>query len=178
MDNRESKQRRTTSETDIQLQLTLDGSGTSRIATGLGFLDHMLASFARHGRFDLELTCQGDLHIDDHHTVEDCAIVLGEAFLAALGERRGIERFGEAHVAMDEALVRAVVDLSGRPFAKIVLGLRREKLGDVAGENLAHFFQSFAVASRNLDSESTRNWAELTTSSPTEMPSITTGLSS
>jgi imidazoleglycerol phosphate dehydratase HisB len=149
MDTRTSKRRRTTSETDIQLQLNLDGSGTSRIATGLGFLDHMLASFARHGRFDLELTCQGDLHIDDHHTVEDCAIVLGEAFLEALGERRGIERFGDAHIAMDETLVRAVVDLSGRPFAKIELGLRREKLGDVACENLTHFFQSFAVASRN-----------------------------
>ena len=149
MAQRSDKRQRTTSETDIQLELDLDGSGVSRIATGLGFLDHMLTSFARHGRFDLELTGQGDLHIDDHHTVEDCAIVLGEAFAAALGERRGIERFGEAHIAMDEALVRAVVDLSGRPFAKINLGLCREKIGDVACENLTHFFQSFAVASRN-----------------------------
>jgi imidazoleglycerol-phosphate dehydratase len=109
----------------------------------------MLASFAKHGRFDLTLTCQGDLHIDDHHTVEDCALVLGEAFDRALGERRGIERFGDVHIAMDEALVRAAVDLSGRPFACIDLGLRREKLGDVACENLTHFFQSFATASRN-----------------------------
>ena len=149
MDKRTNKRQRTTSETDIQLTLDLDGSGTSRIATGLGFFDHMLASFAKHGRFDLELTCHGDLHIDDHHTVEDCAIVLGEAFAEALGDRRGIERFGDAHIAMDETLVRGVVDLCGRPFAKINLGIRREKLGDVACENLTHFFQSFAVASRN-----------------------------
>ena len=149
MDKRTDKRERTTSETAIQLELDLDGTGTSRVATGLGFLDHMLTSFARHARFDLELTCQGDLHIDDHHTVEDCAIVLGEALVSALGERRGIERFGEAHIAMDETLARAVVDLSGRPFARINLGLRREKLGDVACENLTHFFQSFAMASRN-----------------------------
>ena len=140
---------RKTSETDITLTLDLDGSGKAEIATGIGFLDHMLGALTKHARFDLALTCQGDLHIDDHHTVEDCALVLGEAFDRALGERCGIERFGDAHIAMDEALVRAAVDLSGRPFASIDLGLRREKLGDVACENLTHFFQSFATASRN-----------------------------
>jgi imidazoleglycerol-phosphate dehydratase len=149
MKKRQATLERRTSETQIEVTLDLDGRGDSRIVTGLGFLDHMLASFAKHGRFDLTLTCQGDLHIDDHHTVEDCALVLGEAFDRALGERRGIERFGDVHIAMDEALVRAAVDLSGRPFACIDLGLRREKLGDVACENLTHFFQSFATASRN-----------------------------
>jgi imidazoleglycerol-phosphate dehydratase len=149
MKKRQATLERRTSETQIEVTLDLDGLGDSRIVTGLGFLDHMLASFAKHGRFDLTLTCQGDLHIDDHHTVEDCALVLGEAFDRALGERRGIERFGDVHIAMDEALVRAAVDLSGRPFACIDLGLRREKLGDVACENLTHFFQSFATASRS-----------------------------
>jgi imidazoleglycerol-phosphate dehydratase len=149
MKKRQATLERRTSETQIEVTLDLDGLGDSRIVTGLGFLDHMLASFAKHGRFDLTLTCQGDLHIDDHHTVEDCALVLGEAFDSALGERRGIERFGDVHIAMDEALVRAAVDLSGRPFACIDLGLRREKLGDVACENLTHFFQSFATASRS-----------------------------
>jgi imidazoleglycerol-phosphate dehydratase len=108
----------------------------------------MLDAVARHGRFDLKLSCDGDLHVDDHHTVEDCALALGSAFDEALGERRGIERFGHAYAPLDEALARAVVDLSGRPFAVVDLGLRRESLGDLSCENVAHVFQSFASEAR------------------------------
>ncbi len=136
---------RKTSETAITLALTLDGEGRAEIATGVGFLDHMLTSLTRHARLDLTLKCEGDLEIDDHHTVEDCALALGQALDRALGERRGIARFGWAYAPLDEALARAVVDLSGRPCAVVELGLVREMLGDVACENLAHFLASFAT---------------------------------
>lgn len=139
---------RRTGETAVTVRLVLDGSGRSEIATGLGFLDHMLTALARHARFDLELACEGDLDVDDHHTVEDCALALGSALDAALGERRGIRRFGFAFAPLDEALARVVVDLSGRPAPRVALGLRRERIGEVACENLAHFFHSFAVAGR------------------------------
>jgi imidazoleglycerol phosphate dehydratase HisB len=139
---------RKTSETDVTLALTLDGGGHAEIATGVGFLDHMLTSLARHARLDLTLKCEGDLEIDDHHTVEDCALALGQALDRALGERRGIARFGWAYAPLDEALARAVVDLSGRPCAVIELGLAREMLGDVACENLAHFLASLATSAR------------------------------
>ncbi len=139
---------RETAETRIRLLLRLDGEGRAEIATGLGFLDHMLTALAKHGRFDLELRCEGDLEVDDHHTVEDCAIALGQAFDQALGERRGIARFGAAYAPLDEALVRAVVDLSGRPFAHVELGFRRERIGGVATENLSHFFVSLAMSAR------------------------------
>jgi len=139
---------RETAETRIRLVLRLDGEGKAEIETGLGFLDHMLTALAKHGRFDLELRCEGDLEVDDHHTVEDCAIALGQAFDQALGDRRGIARFGAAYAPLDEALVRAVVDLSGRPFAHVELGFAREALGDVATENLTHFFVSMATNAR------------------------------
>src|SRR5689334_23338957 len=113
---RAAERRRTTRETDVHVRVDLDGRGEATVATGIGFLDHMLAQLARHGHFDLEVSCQGDLHIDGHHTVEDVAITLGEALLEALGDKAGITRYGAAYVPMDEALVRAVVDLSGRPF--------------------------------------------------------------
>ena len=116
--------------------------------TGLGFLDHMLTSLARHGGLDLTLRCAGDLHIDDHHTVEDCALVIGAALDQALGDRAGIARFGDALVPMDEALARAAIDLSGRPWPAVSLGLRRERIGAVATENLTHFFISLAMAGR------------------------------
>ncbi|MEQ8766773.1 MAG: imidazoleglycerol-phosphate dehydratase HisB [Planctomycetota bacterium] len=148
MTTREHCLTRTTRETDIHLKLVLDGGGESQVTTGLGFLDHMLSTLARHARFDLELTCQGDLHVDDHHTSEDCALALGQALDAALGERRGIVRFGEAHAPLDEALARCVVDLSGRPFPCIDLQLRREAIGDWACENIEHFFQSLATKGR------------------------------
>lgn len=139
---------RQTRETRVSVRLNLDGSGEAAIETGIGFLDHMLESLARHARLDLELTCEGDLEIDDHHTAEDCALTLGEALDEALGERRGIGRFGSAYAPLDEALARAVVDLSGRPSPHVDLGLRRDRLGDVSSENLAHVLHSLAVAGR------------------------------
>jgi imidazoleglycerol phosphate dehydratase HisB len=139
---------RTTAETDITLTLVLDGSGRAEIRTGLPFYDHMLGALARHARFDLTLACAGDLHVDDHHTVEDCAIALGEALRQAVGDRAGLRRFGSAHAPLDEALARAVVDLSGRPWPEVHLDLRRESIGGVATENLGHALRSFAMAAR------------------------------
>lgn len=139
---------RHTSETEIRLSLQLDGSGRSVIDTGLGFFDHMLTALARHSRFDLELACTGDLHVDDHHTIEDCGIALGQALDQALGDRRGIRRFAHAYAPLDEALARVVVDLSGRPAPHVELGFVRPRIGDVATENLTHFFQSLAIAGR------------------------------
>ena len=126
---------RTTRETSIRVTLDLDGTGKTDVKTGIGFLDHLLDSLSRHARFDLTLTCEGDLQVDDHHTAEDCALALGEALDRALGERRGVNRFGWALAPLDEALARAVVDLSGRPFSDVALGLRREAIGGLACEN-------------------------------------------
>ena len=139
---------RATRETSVHVQLTLDGSGATDIRTGIGFLDHLLDSLGRHACFDLTLECRGDLHVDDHHTAEDCALVLGAALDRALGERRGVERFGWAYAPLDEALARAVIDLSGRPFADVNLDLRREKLGELACENIPHVLRSLATAAR------------------------------
>ncbi len=135
---------RTTKETDITVTLNLDGSGQSSIATGVGFLDHMLDLFARHGLFDLTVQCKGDLHIDDHHTVEDIAITLGQAFNQALGDKRGIVRYGAAYVPMDETLARAVVDLSGRYFLVHRVTNTRDKIGTLSVELVEHFWHSFA----------------------------------
>ncbi len=146
--NRRFELTRETRETRIRVVLDLDGTGRTSIATGIGFLDHLLDSLARHARFDLDLSCQGDLHVDDHHVAEDCALVIGAALDDALGERRGIARFGEAHAPLDEALARAVVDLSGRPMPVIDLGLRREALGDLSTEMVTHVLKSLAVAGR------------------------------
>ncbi|MCC6527047.1 MAG: imidazoleglycerol-phosphate dehydratase HisB [Polyangiaceae bacterium] len=139
---------RKTRETDIALVLCLDGAGVSRGTTGLGFLDHMLATLVKHARFDLEVSCHGDLVVDDHHSAEDVALALGQALDEALGDRRGIARFGHAHAPLDEALARAVVDLSGRPWSEIALDLRRERLGTLACENLVHVLRSLATAAR------------------------------
>jgi imidazoleglycerol phosphate dehydratase HisB len=139
---------RKTLETAVEVELALDGSGRAEVATGIGFFDHMLGALTKHARFDLSLKCQGDLEIDDHHTVEDCALALGQALDQALGERRGIARFGSAYAPLDEALARAVVDLSGRPCAVVELGLEREALGGLACENVAHFFTSLAITGR------------------------------
>lgn len=149
MSERKTTIKRKTSETAIDLTLKLDGTGASTVSTGLGFLDHMLTALARHGRLDLELSCDGDLPVDDHHSVEDCALALGQALDKILGDRRGIRRFAHAYAPLDEALARAVVDLSGRPCASISLGLEREMVGTVAAENFTHFFQSLAMASRS-----------------------------
>ena len=139
---------RKTNETDISVTLDLDGTGVAEINSGIGFLDHLLTTLSKHSRMDISLTCKGDLEIDDHHTAEDCAIALGEALDEALGERRGIARFGYAYAPLDEALARSVIDLSGRPHAEVTLRLRRNMLGELACENIGHFFESFAIAAR------------------------------
>jgi imidazoleglycerol-phosphate dehydratase len=139
---------RTTRETDVRIDLSLDGAGVTRIATGIGFLDHLFTALAFHARIDLELACTGDLHVDDHHTAEDCALALGQALDQALGDRVGITRFGHAYAPLDEALSRAVIDISGRPYARVQLGLQRERIGDLACENVAHVLSSFATATR------------------------------
>lgn len=139
---------RETTETSVRVELSLDGTGLCTAATGLGLFDHMLGALAMHARFDLDIRCNGDLVVDDHHTVEDCALALGQALDAALGKREGIARFGSAYAPLDESLARAVVDLSGRPHATVELGLRREMLGSVACENLTHAFVSLAMGGK------------------------------
>ena len=143
-----ASQSRATSETDVSVTVNIDGSGRATVTTGIGFLDHMFTALARHSGFDIDLSCTGDTHIDCHHSAEDCAMVLGRAIHAALGERTGIERFGDAIVPMDEALARAAVDLSGRPWPAIDLGLRREMLGGIACENLTHVLTTLAIELR------------------------------
>lgn len=146
--NRTAHITRRTAETNIELSVNLDGTGSCECQTGIGFLDHLLSSLARHSRLDLKLTCKGDLHVDDHHTAEDCGITLGQAIDRALGERRGIVRFGHAYAPLDEALARAVVDFSGRPGAWIELPLNRDALGGLSCENIPHVLSSLATAAR------------------------------
>jgi imidazoleglycerol-phosphate dehydratase len=134
---------RRTTETDIALTLALDGSGHASIATGIGFFDHMLTAFTRHGGFDLTVEAKGDLHIDAHHTVEDTGIVLGAAFARALGEKRGLTRFGHALVPMDEALAEAVVDLSGRAYLAWNVAFERPMLGAMDTQLVEEFFRAF-----------------------------------
>ncbi len=141
---RTSQQTRKTRETEITLTLNLDGSGVADIHTGIGFFDHMLTLFAAHGRFDLTLHARGDLHVDDHHTVEDVGITLGTAFRKALGDKRHIQRYGHAYVPMDEALARAVVDLSGRFYLRFEATFARSSIGPFATEMVDHFWYSFA----------------------------------
>jgi imidazoleglycerol-phosphate dehydratase len=136
--------RRQTKETNVRVRLNLDGSGQSQVDTGLPFLDHMLDLFAKHGLFDLEVACKGDLEIDDHHSVEDIAITLGLALVQALGEKRGIKRYGQATVPMDEALCRSVIDLSGRFYLVYEVVTRRQKIGNFSVELAEHFWRSFA----------------------------------
>jgi imidazoleglycerol-phosphate dehydratase len=139
---------RTTRETTVNVTLTLEGTGQAEVRTGIGFLDHLIETLARHAAFDVTLACKGDLQVDDHHSAEDCALAVGEALDRALGERRGVTRFGSAFAPLDEALARAVVDLSGRPYSAITLGLGRETIGGLACENVAHVLRSLAVAAR------------------------------
>ncbi|MCA8965648.1 MAG: imidazoleglycerol-phosphate dehydratase HisB [Planctomycetes bacterium] len=148
MTRRTATLRRTTRETDVHCTLGLDGLGDATVDTGVPFLDHLLTALARHGGLDLQLRCAGDLHVDDHHSVEDCAIVLGQCVDAALGDRAGIRRFGHAYAPLDEALVRAVVDLSGRPFAVVDLPWRREAIGGLSLENVPHALATFATHAR------------------------------
>src|SRR3954470_5286859 len=135
---------RTTTETDITVTLNLDGTGKAEIATGIGFLDHMLTALTRHALFDLTVKAKGDLHIDFHHTTEDVGIVLGTAFNQALGDKRGIRRFGHALIPMDEALAEAAVDISGRPFLAWNVTFERPKIGDMDTELFEEFFRALA----------------------------------
>ncbi len=139
---------RKTKETDVRVVLNLDGNGRSQVSTGLPFLDHMLDLFARHGLFDLEVACKGDLEIDDHHSVEDIAITLGQALTQALGDKAGIARYGEAVVPMDEALCRSVIDLSGRFYLVYEVQTRRQKIGNFSVELAEHFWRSLAETAR------------------------------
>ena len=136
---------RTTAETDITVELTLDGSGTYDNDTGVGFFDHMLDQLARHALFDMTVRCAGDTHIDDHHTVEDVGIAIGQALAEALGDKRGIRRYGACLLPMDDALVRAALDLSGRPYLVANLGLTAPKIGSFDTELVREFFQALTT---------------------------------
>jgi len=136
---------RKTAETDISVEITLDGTGRYDNQTGVGFFDHMLDQLARHSLIDMAVRCAGDLHIDDHHTVEDVGIALGQALSAALGDKRGIRRYGECHLPMDDAQIRAALDLSGRPFLVWNVALPTPKIGGFDTELVREFFQAFST---------------------------------
>ena len=154
---RQASIERKTRETDIRLRLGLDGEGRSRIATGIGFFDHMLTAFATHGRFDLDLRCRGDLDVDAHHSVEDVGIVIGQALRQALGEKKGIVRFGHAYVPLDEALSRCVIDLSGRPYLHYDVTFKARQIGEMPTELFEDFFWALADHGRlNIHLEAIR----------------------
>lgn len=163
---RSAQIKRTTAETDIALELNLDGTGKSEIKTGVGFLDHMLILFARHGRFDLNVCCKGDTQVDDHHSVEDVGIALGEAFQKALKEKRGIVRYGSIMLPMDETLMLVAVDLSGRGMLRMKAQFPTEKIGTFDTELVKEFFLAFARCSgatlhiQQLDGENSHHIAE------------------
>ena len=163
---RQAAIQRTTAETDIALKLCLDGTGTSEIATGVGFLDHMLTLFAKHGRFDLTVTCKGDTNVDDHHSVEDIGIVLGEAFREALGDKRGIKRYGSMLLPMDEALILCAADVSGRSCLRNSVVLPAQKVGTFDTELVQEFLLGFVRKAeitlhfRMLDGENTHHIIE------------------
>jgi imidazoleglycerol-phosphate dehydratase len=136
---------RTTNETEISVSVTLDGTGQHHMATGIGFFDHMLDQLSRHALIDIALTAKGDLHIDDHHTVEDCGIALGQALAQALGDKRGIRRYGECSLPMDDAQVRCALDLSGRPFLVWNVPFPTPKIGSFDTELVREFFQALAT---------------------------------
>jgi len=163
---RQAQVTRDTLETRISVKLDLDGSGKSALATGIGFFDHMLDQVARHGMLDLEISAQGDLHIDAHHTVEDVGITFGQAFAQALGDKKGVRRYGHAYVPLDEALSRVVVDLSGRPGLEFNVDFRRSLIGDFDVDLVHEFFQGFVNHAQvtlhvdNLKGENAHHQAE------------------
>ncbi|ADL68124.1 imidazoleglycerol-phosphate dehydratase HisB [Thermoanaerobacterium thermosaccharolyticum] len=144
---REAEVNRKTAETEVYVKINIDGAGKSHINTGIGFLDHMLNLFSKHGLFDLQVEAKGDLYVDSHHTVEDIGITLGQAFLKALGDKKSIKRYGLSYVPMDEALIRAVVDISGRPYLYYDLELKMQVLGNFETETVEDFFRAFAYNS-------------------------------
>jgi imidazoleglycerol-phosphate dehydratase len=141
---RNAEIKRTTSETDISIALSIDGNGNYNIDTGVGFLNHMLELFAKHGRFDLDVVCHGDLEVDGHHSVEDIGICLGKAFMKASGERRGINRYADIMLPMDEALILAAVDFGGRAYLALDVDIPSEKIGDFDSELLEEFLRAFS----------------------------------
>ncbi len=146
--NRKKQLKRKTSETDIEISFNLDGEGKFQINTGIEFFDHMLDSFAKHGFFNLKIEAKGDTGVDDHHTVEDVGIILGEAFKEALGDKKGIKRMSHAIIPMDDALATVAVDISGRSYTVLDLKFKKAKVGDLSTENVEHFFESFANSAR------------------------------
>ena len=163
---RQAEITRKTGETDVRVRLELDGSGTCEIDTGVGFLDHMLELFARHGRFNLQVSCRGDIRVDDHHSVEDIGIALGQALRKALGDKKGICRYGDIILPMDEALILASVDISGRGMLCLSAEFRTEKIGTFDTELVEEFFQAFAANAgitlhiRQLDGRNSHHIAE------------------
>lgn len=145
---RSKKMKRKTSETNIEISLDIDGKGKSHMDTGIDFFNHMLNSFARHGFFDLEVKANGDLSVDDHHTVEDVGILLGETFKSAIGDKKGIKRMSHAIIPMDDALATVAVDISGRSYSVLNFKFKKAKVGDLSTENVEHFFESFANYAR------------------------------
>jgi imidazoleglycerol-phosphate dehydratase len=142
---REASVSRRTAETDVAVSIALDGTGKAEISTGIGFLDHMLELFARHGLFDVTAKVTGDLHVDQHHTTEDTGIALGQAFAQALGDKKGIARYADIHMPMDETLTRVSLDISGRPFLVFNTAFPTEKIGAFDTELVREFFQAFAI---------------------------------
>ena len=148
LSQREIELKRKTSETDIKININLDGSGEYNVNTGIGFFDHMLESFAKHGFFDLDIDVNGDTNVDDHHTIEDVGILLGEAFNMAVGDKKGIKRISHAIVPMDESLATVAVDISGRSYCVCNFEFLRAKVGELATENVEHFLESFANSAK------------------------------
>lgn len=146
MSDRNSVVERVTKETEIHMELNLDGSGKSKIDTGIGFFDHMLENFTRHGFFDMNLSVKGDLHVDSHHTVEDTGIVLGQAIKTALGEKQGIKRYGSFILPMDETLVLCAIDLSGRPYLSFDMDFTTQKVGYMETELVKEFFYAISYS--------------------------------
>ena len=146
--DRRAEVARDTAETSIRVTLNVDGTGHAEVTTGIGFFDHMLTAFAKHGRFDVTVEAHGDLHVDAHHTMEDVALVLGQAFDQVLGDRAGIVRMGDALVPLDEALVQCAVDISGRPFAATSFDWVGTMIGEAPSQMVAHVLQSFATAAK------------------------------
>jgi imidazoleglycerol phosphate dehydratase HisB len=145
---RMKKMSRKTSETDIEISLELDGDGEFNVETGIEFFDHMLDSFARHGFFNLDIKAKGDTGVDDHHTIEDVGILLGEVFSKAIDDKKGIKRMGHSIIPMDDALATVAVDISGRSYSVLNFEFKKPKVGDMSTENVEHFFESFANSAR------------------------------
>ena len=146
--SRTAKVRRTTSETDIEIELDIDGTGKYEIDTGVNFFNHMLESFSRHSFIDLKVKAVGDIEIDDHHTIEDTGILIGEAFLKAIGDKKGIRRMGHAIVPMDDAVATVAIDISGRSYCNMNLEFKNDKIGDMTADIISHFFESFASSAK------------------------------